>query len=386
MKRLCLLSVATALLALPVSASAPPFETAAPVAYMVDLSSGAVLYAKNADQKMPPASMAKMMTVYLAFELIEQGKFKLSDMVSVRPETWQKWHGPAAGSTMFLSPGEKVSIGDLLHGIVTLSGNDACVVLAEAMMGTEAAYVAQMNAAAARIGLSNSHFGTSNGWPDGGVTYVTARDLAKLGRATVDDFPKLYKDFYGKTDFTWGKSMGGEVITQPNRNPLLGRVDGADGIKTGHTEEAGYGFTGSAEQKGRRLVMVVAGLDSFNNRISESVRFMDWGFRAWEARPLIAAGKQVSTVEVQMGSDAEVGLIAPRPIAVTLPMGSNAKISASVVYQGPVRAPIAKGQHIADLLIQAPGMPPQMMPLVAEEAVSEAGFFGRAWAGLKAFF
>ena len=287
---------------------------------------------------------------------------------------------------MFLSPGEKVSIGDLLHGIVTLSGNDACVVLAEAMMGTEAAYVAQMNAAAARIGLSNSHFGTSNGWPDGGVTYVTARDLAKLGRATVDDFPKLYKDFYGKTDFTWGKSMGGEVITQPNRNPLLGRVDGADGIKTGHTEEAGYGFTGSAEQKGRRLVMVVAGLDSFNNRISESVRFMDWGFRAWEARPLIAAGKQVSTVEVQMGSDAEVGLIAPRPIAVTLPMGSNAKISASVVYQGPVRAPIAKGQHIADLLIQAPGMPPQMMPLVAEEAVNEAGFFGRAWAGLKAFF
>jgi len=190
MKRICLLSVATAVLAYPVAAAAPPFETGAPVAYMVDLSSGAVLYAKNADRRMPPASMAKMMTVYLAFELIEQGKFKLSDTVSVRPETWQKWHGPAAGSTMFLSPGEKVTIADLLHGIVTLSGNDACVVLAEAMMGTEAAYVAQMNAAAAKIGLSNSHFGTSNGWPDGGVTYVTARDLAKLGRATIDNFPK----------------------------------------------------------------------------------------------------------------------------------------------------------------------------------------------------
>lgn len=386
MKRICLLSVATAVLAYPVAAAAPPFETGAPVAYMVDLSSGAVLYAKNADRRMPPASMAKMMTVYLAFELIEQGKFKLSDTVSVRPETWQKWHGPAAGSTMFLSPGEKVTIADLLHGIVTLSGNDACVVLAEAMMGTEAAYVAQMNAAAAKIGLSNSHFGTSNGWPDGGVTYVTARDLAKLGRATIDNFPKLYKDFYGKTDFTWGKSMGGEAITQANRNPLLGRVDGADGIKTGHTDEAGYGFTGSAEQKGRRLVMVVAGIDSFNNRISESVRFMDWGFRAWEARPLIAAGKQVSTAEVQMGGDAEVGLVAPRAIAVTLPMGSNPKISASVVYNGPIRAPIAKGQHIADLLVQAPGMPPQMMPLVADHAIAEAGFFGRAWAGLKAFF
>ena len=373
-------------LSLPVSAAAPPFETAAPIAYMVDLSSGAVLYAKDADRRIPPASMAKMMTMYLAFELVAQGKFKLDQKFTVRPETWEKWHGPAAGSTMFLSVGEQVSIENLLHGIATLSGNDACVVLAEGMFGTEAAFVAQMNEAAKRLGLANTNYGTSNGWPDGGVTYTTARDLAMLGRATLDKYPDLYKQFYGLRDFSWGKTMGGSNITQPNRNPLLGKIDGADGIKTGHTDEAGYGFVGSAEQKGRRLVMVVAGIDSFNNRIGESVKFMDWGLKAWEAKPIVAAGKRVESAEVQMGSASEVGLVAPRNIAVTLPVGAAANMKIKVVYNGPVKAPIKKGQHIADLVVTTADTPPQMMPLVAESDVGEAGFFGRVWAGLTSFF
>jgi serine-type D-Ala-D-Ala carboxypeptidase (penicillin-binding protein 5/6) len=372
---------------LPVSAAAPPFETAAPVAYMIDLSSGAVLYAKDADRRIPPASMAKMMTMYVAFDLIKQGKFTLDQKFTVRPETWEKWHGAAAGSTMFLSPGEEVSVEALLHGISTLSGNDACVVLAEGMFGNEAAFVARMNEKAAELGLANSRYGTSNGWPDEGVTYTTARDLAKLGQATIADFPDLYRQFAATKEFTWGKTMGsGKAITQPNRNPLLGRVQGADGIKTGHTDEAGFGFTGSAEQNGRRIVMVVAGIDSFNNRISESVKFMDWGFKAWESRPVVAAGKTVGVAEVQLGSSAEVGLVAPRNIAVTLPTGSAAQMSARVVYDGPVKAPIVKGQHIADLVISTPDTPPQAMPLVAAEAVPEAGFFGRAWAGLMSFF
>lgn len=185
-------------LSLPVTAAAPPFETAAPVAYMVDLSSGAVLFSKDADRRIPPASMAKMMTVHLAFDLIAQGKFKLDQKFTVRPETWEKWHGPAAGSTMFLSAGEQVSIEDLLHGIVTLSGNDACIVLAEGMFGSEAEFVKHMNLTAQKLGLKNSQYGTSNGWPDGGKTFTTARDLASLGRATIDQHPKLYKDFYGK--------------------------------------------------------------------------------------------------------------------------------------------------------------------------------------------
>lgn len=378
---------AIAALSLPVSAAAPPFETTAPIAYMVDLSSGAVLYAKDADRRIPPASMAKMMTMYLAFDLIAQGKFKLDQKFTVRPETWEKWHGPQAGSTMFLSVGEQVSIENLLHGIATLSGNDACVVLAEGMFGTEAAFVAQMNETAKRLGLANTNYGTSNGWPDGGVTYTTARDLATLGKATLDKYPDLYKQFYGLKDFTWGKTLGsGKDIVQPNRNPLLGKVAGADGIKTGHTDEAGYGFVGSAEQNGRRLVMVVAGLDSFNNRVTESVKFMEWGQKAWEAKPIVAAGKRVERAEVQMGSASEVGLVAPRAIAVTLPVGAAATLKAKVVYDGPVKAPIKKGQHIADLVITTADTPPQIMPLVAESDVGEAGFFGRVWAGLTSFF
>ncbi len=374
-------------LAIPVQAAAPPFETAAPVAYMVDLSSGAVLYAKDSERRIPPASMAKMMTAHLAFRLIENGKFKLDQMFTVRPETWEKWHGPQAGSTMFLSPGEQVSVRNLLHGIVTLSGNDACVVLAEGMFGTEAAFVAQMNAEAKRLGLTNTNYGTSNGWPDAGVTFTTAQDLATLARATIEDTPKLYKEFYGQREFSWGKTMGaGANIVQPNRNPILGKIEGADGVKTGHTDEAGYGFVGSADQRGRRLVMVVAGIDSFNNRISESVRFMDWGFKAWESRPLVKANVTVGEAKVQMGSSTSVGLVTPRPVALSLAAGTPGKPVAKVVYSGPVKAPIAKGQHIADLVVTMPGGTPQTTPLVAAEAVGEAGFFGRAWAGLLSFF
>ncbi|APX65908.1 D-alanyl-D-alanine carboxypeptidase family protein [Sphingomonas sp. gentR] len=373
-------------LAYPSIAAAPQFDTPAPVAFMKDLSSGAILFQRDADRRMPPASMAKMMTVYVAFDLVKKGQLKLNDMVTVQPETWKKWHGPQAGSTMFLSPNEQVSVANLLYGIVTLSGNDACVVLAEHIAGTEQNFVERMNRTAKQIGLNNSHFGTSNGWPDGGVTYVTARDLGDLADHTIQDFPQLYKQFYSKRDFTWGKTMGGNAITQANRDPLLGRVAGADGLKTGHTEEAGYGFTGSAEQNGRRLVMVMAGLNSSNARAEESVKFMNWGFRAWQAKPVVAKGKKVADAEVQMGSSSSVGIVAPRQLTVTLPAGLDPAISAKVVYQGPIKAPIKAGQHIADLVVSSPDMPAQRLPLVADKDVDEAGFFGRAWSGLTSLF
>ncbi|ARS26018.1 D-alanyl-D-alanine carboxypeptidase family protein [Sphingomonas sp. KC8] len=385
--RILLAASAAMILAVAAPAAAPPFETAAPVAYMKDLSSGAVLYAKDADRRMPPASMAKMMTVYVAFDLIKKGELKLDQMITVRPETWRQWHGPSAGSTMFLSPGEQVSVQNLLHGIVTLSGNDACVVLAEGIAGTEPAFVALMNQRAKELGLSNSNFGTSNGWPDGGVTYVTAHDLGELATRTIQDFPDLYKAFYSQKEFTWGKTMGaGAAITQQNRDPLLGRVSGADGLKTGHTEEAGYGFTGSAEQNGRRLVMVVAGLTSSNQRIEQSVAFMDWGFRAWKAVPLVAKGKKVQTAEVQLGDVRSVGLVAPRDLAVTVPAGISGNMKVTVVYNGPIKAPIKAGQHIADLVVQTGDTPPQRMPLVAETAVDAAGFFDRIAAGFRWLF
>ncbi|HYI41356.1 MAG TPA: D-alanyl-D-alanine carboxypeptidase family protein [Allosphingosinicella sp.] len=372
---------------LPATAAAPPFETAAPVAYMVDLSSGAVLYAKDPDRRVPPASMAKMMTTHLAFHMIKRGEAKLTKMCQVRPETWRQWHGPQAGSTMFLSPGEQVSVENLLHGIVTLSGNDATVVLAECLAGTEPAFAALMNAEAKRLGMANSNFGNTNGWPDEGVTFTTARDLAKLAAATIQETPELYKAFYQKKEFTWGKTLGaGAPITQGNRNPLLGRVQGADGLKTGHTAEAGYGFTGSAEQGGRRIIMVVAGLGSFNQRIEESVKFMDWGFRAWKSQPLFKPNEKVADAQVQGGGEDQVALVAPRSLAVTLPAGAAGSIRARVVYNGPIKAPIAKGQHIADLVVTTADTPPQTMPLVASEAVGEAGFFGRMWNGLTSLF
>jgi D-alanyl-D-alanine carboxypeptidase (penicillin-binding protein 5/6) len=364
-------------------AAAPPFETPARVAYLVDLSSGAELLAKDADKPMPPASMAKMMTSEVAFELIKTGQLPLSKMCTVRPETWKQWH--SAGSTMFLSVNESVSVENLLHGIVTLSGNDASVVLAECIAGTEQAFANQMNALAKRLGMKNSRFCNSTGWPDEGCTVTTARDLAILARASVERHPKLYKQFYGQPSFSWGKTLGsGQNITQSNRNPILGVVPGADGLKTGHTEEAGYGFTGSAEQNGRRLVMVLAGMESTGQRIAESGRLMNWGFGAWQSRPLVAANAAVGTASVQLGDESEVQLVAPRAIAVTYPAGTvGGEPRMRIAYNGPLKAPIAKGAEVAQLIVTTPDGTVQRMPLVAAEAVEEAGFFGRLWLGLK---
>ena len=386
MRPVLLATAASLLFASAAPAAAPAFDTSARVAYLIDLSSGAVLYAKNADTRMPPASMAKMMTTDVAFELIDKGQLSLGKMCTVRPETWQKWHGPAAGSTMFLSVNEQVSVENLLKGIVTLSGNDASVVLAECISGTEQAFTEQMNALGKKIGLTNSHFGTANGWPDNGVTYVSARDLATLARYEIENHYKLYKQFYSLPSFTWGKTLGSNKdITQANRNPILGVVPGADGLKTGHTDEAGYGFTGSADQNGRRLIEVVAGLDSWNARVNKSKRLMEWGFGAWQAKPLFQAGAKVGAARVQLGSSSEVTLVAPRNLAVTVPAGlvAGGATTMKIRYQGPLAAPIKKGQQVAELVITTGDTPPQVVPLVAGEDVGQAGFFGRIWLGLK---
>src|SRR5437763_11033215 len=309
-------TTASFLLASAASAAAPQFDTPAKTAYLIDMSSGATLYSKNADVHMPPASMAKMMTTEVAFGLIDKGQLPLSKMCTVRPETWQKWHGPQAGSTMFLSPNEQVSVENLLKGIVTLSGNDASVVLGECIAGTEQAFAQQMNALAQKIGLTNSHFCNANGWPDNGCTYVSARDLATLARSEIENHYKLYKQFYSLPSFTWGKTLGSnQDITQANRNPILGVVPGADGLKTGHTDEAGYGFTGSADQNGRRLIEVVAGLPSWNARVVESKRLMEWGFNAWTAKPLFQAGAKGGSAKGQLGGSSQGPMVAPRTLA-----------------------------------------------------------------------
>ena len=367
-----LLGLAAPLVAAP---AMPEFATPARQAFMKDLSNGMVLYDKGADTPMPPASMGKMMTVYVAFDMITRGEAKLDQTITVRPDTWKKWH--SQGSTMFLSANEQVSVANLLHGIITLSGNDACVTLGEGLGGTEDQYVALMNRAAARMNLKGSHFANTNGWPDS-AEIVTPRDLATIAERTIRDFPELYRKFYGDTSFTWGKTLGkGDDITQANRNPLLGRVIGADGLKTGHTDEAGYGFTGSANQDGRRLVMVLAGLKSFNERIAQSVDFMQWGFRAWMQAPLAKAGVVIGRAPVWMGRATDVGLAGATDLNVTVPRGYGTDRKVTLVYDGPIKAPIVKGQKIAELIVTTPGLPIARLPLVAAEAVDRAGPFGR---------
>jgi serine-type D-Ala-D-Ala carboxypeptidase (penicillin-binding protein 5/6) len=369
------------LLSLPVQAAAPTFESAAPAAIMIDLSSGAGLYMKNPDARILPASMTKMMTSHVVFDLVASGKLKLSQKFMVRPETWKKWHGPEAGSTMYLSAGEQVSVENLLLGLVTLSGNDACVVLAEGVAGTEQAFVALMNQKAKQLGMTRTHFGTSTGWPDRGATYSTVRDIAKLGASTIRHYPGFYKKFYGRPSFAWGQSGGGGTISQPNRNPILGKIEGADGIKTGHTAEAGFNFAGSAVQKGRRLLMVVAGLPSYESRISDSVKLMDWGFKAWSSKAVFPANKIVGSARVQMGDTATVGLVSPQDLGLTFPVGPLPAFQASIAYKGPLKPPILRGQNIARLVIRSAGLPDQITPLYAANDVMEAGFFRRAWLG-----
>lgn len=365
-------------LAAPAAAAAPTYDSAAPIAYMVDLSSGAELYARNADKRIPPASMAKMMTVLVAFDLIDSGKVDKMKKIRVREDTWREWNN--RGSSMFLAVNEEVTVQQLLHGVVTLSGNDASVVLAEGLAGSEQAFAGLMNQKARAIGMKNSHFGNANGWPDEGVTFVTARDLATLAKATFEEHPALYNEFYGQHEFTW------QGIKQPNRNPLIGKVQGADGLKTGHTEEAGFGFTGSAQQNGRRLVEVVAGLDTYNNRIKESVSFMEWGFGAWTTRPLFQKGTAIASARVQQGGSRSVPLIAPRNLAVTLPAAQGGDYKLVVQYQGPLTAPIAKGTKVAELVVTTADGSTQRMPLVAGEDVSAAGVFSRIWNGFLSLF
>jgi D-alanyl-D-alanine carboxypeptidase (penicillin-binding protein 5/6) len=360
------------------------FTTPAPYAYMKDLSTGTVLYSKSADTRIPPASMAKMMGTYVAFNLIKSGEARLDQTITVRPETWKQWH--SQGSTMFLSANEQVSVENLLHGIVTLSGNDACVVLAEGLAGSEQAYVELMNKTARKIGLTGSNFTNTNGWPDD-AQYVTAHDLALIAEATIRDHPALYKQFYGQQSFTWGKTLGdNQAITQPNRNPLLGKVRGADGLKTGHTVAAGYGFTGSAIQDGRRIVMVVGGLESFNQRIAVSTDFMNWGFNAWTRLAVLKAGASAGTAAVEGGAEPKVSLVAPRDLFVLVPRGLSGERKQRVVVDASITAPVAKGQKLGTLIVSVEGRGETRLPLVAGAAVAEASMMQRAYNWVMSFF
>jgi serine-type D-Ala-D-Ala carboxypeptidase (penicillin-binding protein 5/6) len=366
-------ALALVLAAAPLNPAAA-IETMAHEAILVDVNSGAVLLEKNPDQPMPPASMSKIMTAYMVFGQLRDGKLKLDDTFPVSENAWRKGGCVSEGSTMCLKLGERTRVEDLLRGMIVQSGNDACIVLAEGLAGSEEAFAAQMNKKAKEIGLQGSSFRNSNGLPEAGHV-MTARDLAILAKRTIEDFPEYYH-YYSEKEFTWNG------IKQGNRNPLLYKTFGADGLKTGHTKDAGYGLTASAKQNDRRIILVVTGLPNMKVRGEESERLIDYAFREFEDVTLVKAGDTLSTAEVWLGDEDTVPLQALYDLVVTVPRRAAADLKATVVYDGPVPAPIHKGDVVAKLSISAPGIPPLETPLAAGADVERRGPIGRAFAAL----
>lgn len=353
----------------------PPREVAkVPVSLLVDLGSGQVLQARKPDLSFVPASMTKVMTAYVAFEEMAAGRLPAEREFTVGQATARRWSG--TGTSLRLVAGQTLTADTLLHGIATVSANDASVVLAEGYAGSVPGWTAMMNAEAKKLGMTDSRFATPNGWPDGGATYVSARDLITLAQAMITRHPQLYRRYFGQKRMAWN----GKLLQ--SHDPTVGVVPGADGIKTGYTAEAGFNFLGSARRGDRRLVMVVAGAGSEAERAAASRALLEWGFSAWQARPLFAAGKPVATARVQGGAAREVPLVAAGPVYATTPRGSGGPISLRVVYQGPIPAPIAKGAPVAQLEIAVDGMTPGRVPLYAAESVPVAGPVDRLVNGL----
>lgn len=347
-------------------------ETPAKQAIIVDFNTGVTLYQKNADEPMPPSSMSKLMTAYDVFKRLRDGQLTMDTMFTVSRNAQKISEG---GSRMFLESGQTARLEDLLRGIIIQSGNDACVVVAEGISASEQAYAAELNRLAREIGLHNSTFRNSSGLPDPGHV-MTARDLSILVRRIIVDFPEYYH-LYSEKSFTYNK------ITQGNRNPLLGRSVGADGLKTGHTQIAGYGLTASAVRNGHRIIMVLNGLDSEKQRAEEATRLVDLVFREYGLFSLFKAGEQIETADVWLGREKVVPLVAPGDIDITIPYVMRPQMEVKVVYDGPIAAPVLKGAPIARLVVTVPGQEPIERDLVAGTDVPKIGFGGKIWESLK---
>ena len=336
---------------------------------LVDFQTWTVLAEKNADEPMPPSSMSKLMTAYMLFEAIHSGAISLDDYFVVSENAWRKGGAASGGSTMFLEPNSRVRVEDLLRGIIIQSGNDACIVVAEEMAGTEDTFAVQMSERALEIGLKGSNFTNSTGLPNP-EHYMTARDLATLARRIIKDFPEYYS-LYSEREFTYND------IKQYNRNPLLSIPGKADGLKTGRTSIAGYGLTASAMRDGRRLILVANGMQSPKIRSSETSKLMDWGFRNFTNKNLFRAGEIITNADVWLGETPEVPLILDDDISITIPRQAWRTLQVKVVYSGPVPSPIIKGQKIGKLVIDGDRMSPLEYDLFASESVDKLGFIKR---------
>ena len=357
-------------------ASSQTLQTTAKQAIIVDFQTGAVLFEKNADERMAPSSMSKIMTAYLVFKEIKEGRLQLTDEFTVSEKAWR-----IQGSKMFVPLGGKVKVEDLIRGVIIQSGNDACIVLAEGIAGSEQAFAERMNDEAKRMGLTGSNFRNASGWPDPDH-YMTTRDLAILATRLIKDDAEHYK-YYSEKDFTYGVDEKGTPIKQGNRNPLLYKNTGADGIKTGHTEAAGYGLTASAIRDGRRIVMVLNGMPSMKNRAEESERLLDWAFREFGTYHVAKAGQVMDKADVWLGEQESVQLVSSQDVYVTLPRRARAQMKVTTSFDAPVPAPVKKGAEVGKLIVTAPGIDPIEAPLVAETDVNKLGFTGRIAASLS---
>lgn len=346
------------------------FQTAAAHAILIEASSGSVLFEKAADDLIPPASLSKLMTAEVVFNELKQGRLKPTTEFSVSTNAWRRGGAPSRTSAMFLSIHSKVAVDDLLHGVIIQSGNDACIVLAEGISGSENEFAEKMTKRAREIGLPKSTFGNSNGLPDP-RQLMTTRELGKLARHIIDTYPEYYK-IYGEREFTWGK------IRQYNRNPLLAMNIGADGMKTGFTKEAGYGLVGSAVKDGVRLIVVVNGLRSEKERADEGKRLLEWGFHNFQAGTLFADGQEIADAKVYGGEKGRVPLVARKAVQIMVPRGAREKIIARVVYNGPVRAPVEEGQKIGILKVWRNDVLVLEMPLQAAASVAAGPIHKRA--------
>lgn len=351
------------------SVPAHAFDTRATAAFVLDVTTGTVLMAKNADEPLPPASMSKLMTLYMAFEAIKDGRLRQDELLPVSKHAMSY-----GGSTMFLDTTDRVKVSDLLRGIVVLSGNDACAVIAEALspIGTEAGFAQLMTRRAQQLGMTNSTFANSNGWPAEGHR-MSMRDLALLARHLIEDFPDFYP-LFSERKFEFDGRAPQNVN---NRNPLLGLGIGADGLKTGHTQEAGYGLVGSAQQGDRRVIFALSGMPSTQARAEEAEAIVNWAFRQFTQREVIKAGTVVAQADVWMGDATQVGLVTREDVEMLLPALLDDKVEAEVVYTGPLEAPIAEGQQLAELIVKPEGLPEHRVPLVAATAVNRGGFLNR---------
>lgn len=349
-----------------------PVDVQARQAIIVDFATGATLLEKNADERMPPSSMSKLMTMYVVFEKLKAGQLQLDATMPVSERAWRM-----GGSKMFVDLGAQIKVEDLIHGVIVQSGNDACIVLAEGISGSETQFAELMNETGRRIGLTNSTFRNSTGWPDP-EHRMTARDLATLSRRIINDFPEYYA-FYNQRSFRYNN------ITQENRNPLLSRVAGADGLKTGHTEEAGYGLTGSAKRGDRRVILVVNGLPSMRARAEESERLMEWAFREFEAVVLFRAQDTIEEVPVYLGERSRVPMVGGRDLVLTLPRQWRSRLQVRLQYASPLTAPVARGQQIGEMLVGGQGVPELRVPLLAGADVERLGLISRIPAVVSQF-